>query len=172
MLLIVQHIGIYWTKETRGGKGAVLRNAVPEALPLINMPSPADPLALICESTIFRGQNSYQKPASSIKTKALTPGEGLDFHCVHVCVEREQALVLYTYGTECAGAPRRYNDPRHFTLATGEWMRVMFNGRLTDWERRWYYQKTILNIGLFEKIARNAFLGEPTRIFSDMAMMW
>jgi hypothetical protein len=172
MLLMVQHISVEWTKASRGGKGAALRNAVPEALPLKDIPATNDPLALIYHHASFLQNDKFQNPHIKIKAEVIMSEQWLDLPCTRIHIAGEQVLVRYSFNSGTGGAPRRDDFPRDFTLMVSEWIRIKFNGRFREWEGAWYYRKTVLNIGLFEKIARNAFLGEPTRIFNDMAIMW
>lgn len=170
MLLVIQCISNGWLKKDRGGKGATLRNRIPEAVPLIGLPNPMpDATTLIRQYVPFGVNPHFRKQKAQVEIKTCTIHKWRTFDCVQVRAENNVLFIQYAGQN---GAPARFPYPVQLQLNTGDWVRVRYNGRFTDWEGNWYYRKTVLNIGLFEKVARSSFLGEPTRTISDMADLW
>lgn len=173
MFLVVQDISMSWDKNSRGGKWAVLRNAVPDALPLKDIPVVDAPLTRIFHYADYGSHTKYQKPGMRITAEAIVPEKWFHFPCTEVRVTDGQAVVEYSFRVDEGGMPDRYAYTRTYTLSVGDWMRIMFNGRFTDRDnRQWWWQKTILNIGLFEHVERKAFLGQPMRTCNDMLLTW
>ncbi len=169
---IVQEISVIWTKDSRGGKNASLRNAVPLALPLVNLPSvTGDDLTVIHAKSIYHENEQFKPPTPQITAKPVSAGSKLYFPGIRIKFAPQNAEITYTYSSTAVGAPTRYPASKTVTINMGEWARVMFNGRF-GWDAEWSYKQTVLNIGMCENVERGAFLGEPPHIIRDMADLW
>jgi hypothetical protein len=71
--------------------------------------------------------------------------------------------------------PRWPSDrPKQFPLLPGQWMQIRFNEKSTiDWESRWTYLKTVLNVGYAATFNPGMFREHPpTHQYSDLARLW
>lgn len=61
-----------------------------------------------------------------------------------------------------------------FELQTGQWGRILYNGRHSDWDNGgWSYDKYVVNIGLFVDPKPDVFLStKPLKTYSKMALLW
>jgi len=176
LLLVVQEIRVTWTKESRGGHNAGLRNAVPHALPLTDIP-PLDktqasaPLVLIHLQHLYEEANGFQPPSPIIATRTAAAHDKIFFTGTRLKIASSAVTVVYRYTWSGTGAPTRWPVARSITLDAGQWGQVQFNGRF-GWDAPWSYRLTTLNIGLFTSIDRGIFQQTPDRTLRDLAELW
>ena len=59
-----------------------------------------------------------------------------------------------------------------FLLCPGKWGRLRYNGRFVEMDSgNWFYEKTVVNIGLLFQPAVDIFFATPHNSFSDMARL-
>ena len=175
MILIIQHITIHWTKQSRSAEGATLRNSVPDRLDLPYKVEPENDNTLIEHTVAFREKNQFSEPEQEVSQRELTLGKREKYRCVNVRWEDGKAKVVYQYEPFKGGAPKRTEYPRQvLTLAPGEWGQVMYNGRHVSLFRQsgWSYKKDIVNVAVLEESLLEPFKKEPKNTFSDMAHLF
>lgn len=171
-LAVVQVIQSTWSKEHRGGAGAVLRNAVPEAelLPPPGVSIAAPSFLVYLSSHRFPTSRwGTVSGSSSSSLKILPTHEVVTYGGVSIRL-RDQALHADYAWTWSRGMPERYPRRNILTLRHGEWGRVCLNERhIYNDSGEWGYEKWVLNIGLFQELDPRVFLDtEPVRVVSMM----
>lgn len=159
-MVVVQRIVTSWTKRSRGGALAALRNRTPEALVL--------PKALVATSARCLHHDVWFEERDAFNERAETSAEGVvcaysrrvSTACsIQLNQEKDGLSVLFSPEGDC-GLPARTKEA--FLLKMGDWGRVAFNGRFVDCDTGgWWYEKKIFNIGCFEAIAESVFLTAP-----------
>ena len=185
LVLVVQAIEVWWTKEARGEPLATPRNRLPEIfeLPFKSFPpKPATP-GYIRHDLSWGEANEFQKPLSEkvevlefsgeIKNRLLNfrlVGDSMKVGFERSYGARPQGNVLFNYTR--LGAPARTVPLEIFTLQAGEWGQVRYNGRFS-WNTAWKYEKWVYNIGLFQPpVSAGCFQGSPARAYSNLADLW
>ena len=78
-------------------------------------------------------------------------------------------MATFRYRSPCAGAPPRVWAYKALSIAEGEWGQFVYNGRFSR-EDYWWYEKHVVNVGLFERLASGVFTrNEATSRFEAMA---
>ncbi len=179
----IQEIGTHWSKASRGGEGAVLRNKVPKVLPF-STPSqnPRIPSLLVQVVGFSEGypfdpvkvfQHRYEPglKVSPVTTAYYCKGVTASLSDGHLNVE-------YEYKWE-QGMPWRYSTTNEVAqLEVGQWCQVLFNGRYSSYRYAWgesnhWYESTFINIGLFDQVETGIFLKtEPVKVYDRMAHLF
>lgn len=157
-VILVQEIRSVWTKASRGGPAAALRNSVPEAAPFPTAAArpPAD--RIFHQALVYGEANGFASPLKS--EFAVSDAASLAVGCVKIHVSAGRLLVAYEYDHRAGGLPPRLDRPdEEITLPPGSWARVKHNGRFTGDE--WWYEKLVVNVGLFRRPDPAAFLATP-----------
>ncbi|WNG42719.1 hypothetical protein F0U60_00375 [Archangium minus] len=166
--LFLQDLCTEWTKHSRGGPQAGVRNATPRALLL-------PPSALeSADEEVFRVQTVFFH-----ERHQFLPREERDMHrkafaeAGALRVERVDAgaLVLLDYGRMGRPGSRAWGSMARgqhreelFSLRAGEWGRAVYNERLHYWDSgEWYYRQHVLNVGLLHDAPQDVFLSTPPR---------
>ena len=164
LVLVVQEIRTTWTKASRGGIEAGVRNSVPETaeIPWLPIAQPGLPVIL--------HRLTYSEPNFSMPERNLVEVATLPVRLVGVTVELvgEEARATFQWTTSC-GAPRRERVRQTLVIQPGEWSQIVYNGR-TGGRGEWRYLKVVVNVGLFSSVARDVFTGsEPAERFASLA---
>ena len=171
-MIIVQEIATWWTKQSRAAGAATARNAVPQQIAFPWLPEVDSPSALIYHRIRFDEDTNFRTPEHEIKVSEVPAFKMLRFGCVHITQRDDLVRVTYAYNVLCGGAPERSAVPRQvFTLARGEWGRVVYNGRWSSLSgmAAWTYKQATLNILHAQTLTQPVFAGEPRTIFRDLA---
>jgi hypothetical protein len=170
--VLVQRIKTVWTKKSRGGRLASLRNAVPEAL-AVPFEGRRGAAGFVIHEVVYHEADEFGGPLSvSLKEFA---GDRLEVGCVTVRLSGDDVVVeyLHSYG---GGAPVRRGrgglaPPRSFALGRGQFGRVIHNGRFSGDE--WWYEKVVVNVGGRGRQSPAAFTrGGPAFVIDDTAALW
>ncbi len=154
-ILVIQAIKTIWGKAARGGELARLRNAVPQALPLPLQQS-AHTLSNIQHHAQFLEHVRWGTPEERVVLNSL-PGP-ITVGCVTIEQGHDRVWATYQYRRECGGAPERHNERKTMVANVQHWIQVLWNGRFSPgWEGDWWYEKTVVNVGLFETLMPNLF---------------
>lgn len=156
-MIVIQRITTFWTKKSRGGKGAIARNAVPEALTL---PSFAASAELVVHKVVFDESNAFRRKAEIQK---LTMANDWELNPVRLRLLGDQIQVRCMFG----GAPERW--PRQaFVLSYGQWGRLAYNRRFADsYDGSWRYEKEVFNVAFADQVRRRQFFDtEPDKTAS------
>lgn len=145
-MVIQQLITTYWTKASRGGKAATIRNAVPEKLP----------------SSILQAHFSEFTGFEFSTERDDMIGELLVSY-----IESENLITVFYAGIR--GVPhRQIHSKKIFQLFPGEWGQVIANCRGITCEDTWTYGKHVINIYMGNSPPENIFLtSNPKHRYSD-----
>lgn len=168
-IIVVQHSLTHWTKASRGGEGAVKRNAVPEAtiLPLSRIET-AGRTGLL-HKLAYREENGFARQDEALQLDPLL--SKLIVGCITINLDRDTVSASFRYRWSCCGSPEREWTRKTLRMAEGEWGQMVYNGRFVDSDGgRWWYEKKAINIGLFSELSDDVFTrSAPTYRFSAMA---
>lgn len=143
--IVVQRIRTSWTKESRGGRGAVLRSAAPEAFP------------------IPTGVSSGLHEVSLEEYASFRPEVRLgDLAECGIALQEQEADGFLTVGPPTllpGGVPRRDWRRPAVRLAPGEWARWQINYRFGG-NTNWTYRLDTFNVA-YGPPTPKVFLGEP-----------
>ncbi|MEV6827254.1 hypothetical protein [Amycolatopsis sp. NPDC051102] len=145
MTITAQWVQTFWTKHSRGGPAAALRNAVPAGFPLPALPSGTAHVVRMHEKTGFSPDSS----AESLRLLAVDL--------------REVDGRLRVLPHAGSGLPPRKQRPPAVKLAPGEWVRWRLNHRYSSalGLRDWSYWLDTFNIA-YGEVPPEVFAGEPT----------
>jgi hypothetical protein len=158
-----------WTKESRGGSGARLRNTTPQGVVLPESLIGADDGTLRIHHVYFSERNNFL-PREGTNTRS---GRSTFEEMEAFRVERteEGVRVLLDHGRmglpgahEWSWEMARGNQYEELlSVRPGEWGRAVYNERISYWETsHWGYCKHVLNVGLLRDASPDVFLAtEP-----------
>jgi hypothetical protein len=170
-MILIQEIRSIWSKASRGGAAATLRNSVPEAtlFPLSRSKSAAH--KIFRQLLIYGETNDFAEPIKSEIVELAS--DTISIGCVKVEVSSECVIVAYEYDYKCGGLPPRHNESgvnlkEEVIVEPESWVRVKYNGRFSGDE--WWYEKRVVNVGIFEKAHTDIFSSMgPAHEISQMA---
>ncbi|WP_370968516.1 hypothetical protein [Amycolatopsis sp. cg9] len=147
MTITAQWVRVSWTKHSRGGPAAAVRNAAPAGFALPALPG------RVAHVVRMREEDGFA-PVASV--------ENLRDVAVDLREADGRLRVLPRVG-ELFGLPPRERRPPAVKLAPGEWVRWRLNYRFSSAAGRqdWSYWLDTFNVG-FGELPADAFLGEPT----------
>lgn len=162
--LFLQLLTTEWTKESRGGAGARVRNTTPLASVLPDAWSGAGG-----EDVFHLHHVDFSEQRHFLRREWTKVRKGKPFVEVEAFrVERSEAgvRVLLDYGKmgmpgrlEWSGLSRGERHEELFRLTPGEWARGVYNERIQYWETgHWGYCKHVLNVGLLCDAELDVFL--------------
>lgn len=170
-IVIVQSIQTVWTKSSRGGRGASLRNGVPEAVAVPRASATAG-ARLLLHRVVYHESNGFAAPLTDALEACA--GDALEVGCVSVRAGASGASVEYEGGAKC-GAPARLTTGlaatrKHFALRAGECVRVAYNGRFSG--EHWWYEKQVVNVCLGVRLSPDIFTrAVPAQVWYDLAAL-
>ena len=173
-MVLIQEIRSVWSKVSRGGGAAALRNSVPEAalFPAVK----AKPAAhqIFHHLVVYGETNDFARP---VKSESVELAKSFaDIGCVKINVLSERVTVAYEYNYKCGGLPPRQIRPgvnvrEEVIVEPGGWVRVRYNGRFSGDE--WWYEKVVVNVGSLQKPDAEIFIStEPLQEISQVAGLW
>lgn len=152
---VVQRVRTSWTKKSRGGPEAALRNAAPTVFLL------PPGLSSALHDVAMRESDSFE-PHMQVRDLSA-PGTIL----------REVDGVLRVNPPEATlfAMPRRNRRPPAVRLPPGQWLQWQINYRFVGrCDGAWSYQLETFNI-FFGSAAPDVFLGTPTRRVDERAAL-
>ncbi|MFI0960567.1 hypothetical protein ACH4S8_03950 [Streptomyces sp. NPDC021080] len=152
MEITVQWVKTSWTKQSRGGEAAALRNALPVGFALPRIPSGSAHFVHMSEHDGFEprsGRTELREVGVSLRNE----GDRL----------RVLARVEPLFGL-----PPRPRRPPAVRLLPGQWVRWQLNYRFSSalGIRGWSYWLDTFNIA-YGPVDREVFLSEPTVIIDE-----
>jgi hypothetical protein len=170
-VLIVQTIRSTWTKVSRGVPGAIARNTVPECLPISLPKMDLKDLQVLYHEVAFDEATGFQSPMESIY---INPTIYPQYGCTTVERIEREVHITYRYNSGIGGVPYRSVKRHTIRAGVGNWLQMCENGRFSPaWEGDWWYQKIVVNAGLFNNVVAGHFLNtSPIQVFSAMADLW
>ena len=168
-ITLVQAVAVSWTKASRGGDSATLRNRVPDAF--------RAPVKEVTDTTLlfhrvyFGEKNAFRAPTNEfVDLKEFT--KPFIFGCVKVFPSGKSIGAVYEHTGE-GGAPDRFGR-FEIELEPGQWGRFQYNDRFVDFDNgTWWYEKWTFNVGLFQQISPGVFLkNDPIKSYSQMELLF
>ena len=163
--ILIQHVHTLWTKQSRGGDAARVRNAVPDALTL---PSTIRDAPFVLHHAQFVERDGF------VQTDTVRSGAhfgDLSLNDLELTLAADSLTVRYHRNGNNAArtTPQPFTDI--FSLSESQWGRLTYNGRFTAWNTgNWWYEKSVFNIGWFADFDSQRFVDtDPTCDFSEMA---
>jgi len=167
-IVIIQRISTTWTKQSRGSPGAIKRNATPEALKLPLEELPREGCSFIEHGSSFHERSGFEDPRPSIVFENFSLERPMRLGGVLLQREAGRVRVSWDYDSADVGMPLRQQKKNDvFELALNQWGRVTYNGRFNGEGEIWWYRKTVLNVGLFEKATASVFVGSVPDVIVD-----
>ncbi len=173
-MIAVQTIHVNWTKDSRGGELATLRNSVPRAFPLR---IPTDFPALIWHTVKFAENNRFENPHTD---SSCTNSPDDQFGCSNISVDLADNSAVLTYRYRDGAPPRQFYDktgtsvsPSHsIKIRPNQWAAIEYNGRHTTRDGMWWYEHVIVNVAVADTIDHRAFLAHsPIERYTQLASL-
>ncbi|KAB2379002.1 hypothetical protein [Actinomadura montaniterrae] len=158
MDIVVQWVRVYWTKESRGGPGAVRRSVLPEAFPLPEAEPPFVHEMHMLERNGFSPSTtvtSGHPPKSQVE---MTEAD----NCLRVLPVRD-APEWASSGLDVTWRPAAV------TMRPRQTLRWQINHRLTA-EGGWYYRLDTLNVSYGNRTTE-VFLRPPTHRVDERSLL-
>jgi hypothetical protein len=141
-MIFVQQIRVAWTRQSRGGRGAQRRAAVPDRFPPPTLEAPANTTTLV--QLVHAAEHQGFRPEV-----ALQPHRGfedLNLRDVRLMLVAARLSVVRRADTRAsAGFPPRGYERHLFDLAVGQWGRLRANHRHVS-ENHWWYEQVTTNV--------------------------
>jgi hypothetical protein len=150
-LLIVQRIRTEWTKNSRGGAAAGVRNTVPEAL---RLPSQGVGRGVL-HDVHYRETDEFLCKET---VRQIDLEESWELASLQLHSYSDQIAARFVWSWHGTGAPERKSHDA-FVLRRGEWGRLKCNGRHSDADSgAWWYQQDVFNVAWMEALDPARFL--------------
>ena len=159
-MLIVQRITTDWTKASRGGDAASIRNSVPEAFALPTIPD--------CDCDyIFHEIHARENEGFTCRDTLIESRLSGHLHIgpffIHIAHDHISTRFVWSWH-EC-GAPERPSQTL-FKLNEGQWGQFKCNGRFgaqSTTGREWGYRKSVFNVAFLRSFNSEVFVNsDPT----------
>jgi len=173
--ILIQRIMTVWTKKSRGAPGSVRRNAVPDAVILPLRRFPQNDFVLLEHQITFHENTGFENPSEAASVlQSLGEQNAKRYGCVNVHSTVDGLQISWNYEPLDAGLPDRTRANWTSSLSLNRWVRVTYNGRYSlDWEGGWWYEKKVVNIGLFDNPTERVFLeANPIMILDRTAILY
>ena len=168
-MILIQRIIIEWTKASRGGPGAAVRNSFPEAFPVPPFEETND--SIVVHTIRFREWDKFERREDLHRFNSSMSAhiEPLRIYC-----QDDHLVVRFVWDWMHCGAPER-DSHEIFHVAQGKWGRFSCNGRFGPTSSSgcvWRYHKTVFNIALVESPDTNLFVdSEPQSVENRLAIL-
>ncbi|MEU5068901.1 hypothetical protein ACFVJM_39385 [Streptomyces virginiae] len=155
MNVVVQRVRTTWTKASRGGAAAAVRNAAPMAFPL-----PPD-LTSGLHEVQMREADGFQ-PHERV----------LDFADLEVTLrEADGSLRVSPPQMSSFATHPRSGRPPAARISAGQWLRWQVNYRLiASYGGQWHYRLDTFNVA-YGTVTPETFLGTPTRTIDEQGFV-
>lgn len=158
-MIVVQTIQVTWTKMSRGGEGARIRNGLSDAF---EVPGQEPGEGILIHWNRMQECNDFVRESShSFCTDLNSQWDELRIveTPLHLVVEFE-AL---------SGIPIHGRPPISFKVPHGSWVKLLVNRRLTDYDTgQWSYQRDTMNIAYVDFLEKEFFLTQPAHRVVDL----
>lgn len=155
MDVVAQLVTTWWTKESRGGAAATRRNALPIAFPLDDRHRPLTHTVTMHEDENFEPLVTVTRDVPDRAVVQLREADGR----LRVMLVSAQVFVR-----------RR---PPAARIEPGQWLRWRMNYRFRTWAGvgPWRYRLDTLNVAFGPGIDDDIFLGTPTKLVDERALL-
>ena len=157
-MILIQHIKIFWTKESRGARGASKRAAVPEVL---SFPCPELPEL----DSVWMHMNGASEGEDFQLRSDIFPhpmGEPI-LVSFYELVHQENSLKIRLGSQSAPGsatALSKWPAPCELLLNRGQTAQWRVQARQQGWEEPWY-ERDILNVAWLERYDSEVFRNRP-----------
>lgn len=151
----VQRVQTWWTKASRGGAAAALRNSAPTVFPL--------PSGFVSglHDVVMREFNEFAPQARELDL--VDPGLGLRV--------ADGLLWIGPPVTSSFSMPRRTSRPPARRIAPGQWIQWLINYRLVgSCGGEWHYRLDAFNVA-YGPVAADVFTGNPDRRIDERSWL-
>jgi len=158
MRLVVQRVQVQWSKASRGGHGAQLRAAVPDAFMLPDSVVRSDQEVVV--HFVDAAESDGFEPRHRIDLRLAVP---LVVGSIEIRPASDEGLVVVRPANTkaSAGFPSRDRDRTLGQVGAAPWLlRYKANSRHTGDE--WWYQQVAVSIAAVESFDAHTLLGKPT----------
>ena len=191
-MLLIQEIDLTWYKHERGGKYAQARQQFSQAYLLDELSKPAD--AVVHYLSFYQKGEAFLKAVPEMR-RPFARIEDLNLTNLSIQPMPEGYSISFFYDEHRSGMPYRRgrnqdfqnpNAPLYckdclnetaFTLRPGQYRRIIWNERRTDYDNgTWYYQLHILNllhVSPEQSIKHDIFLAaQPDFEYKQIAVLY
>lgn len=166
--IVIQRVDCTWTKKSRGGEAARVRNAIPVVVPV---PDAAFDSPFFLHHATFSEYRGFQLSERVLSGDRL-PNRKL--HGIEFIMNEDNLLIRFHRDPYNAATPRA--KPRTvdvFSIGESQWGQLTYNGRYVDFDSgKWWYEKTVFNIARTPPNNPKLFLKTvPDYKFSEMAYL-
>ena len=176
-MVIVQTIRVCWTKKSRGGRFAELRNKIPAAL-VVPQPS-ADVEKLVWHDVQLLEENEFDFSGGG-QLKRFPLNERFGTKCAFIEFDDSSATLTYRW---LDGAPARtFMDQtgnyvpieRTIEIGSNQWGSIEYNGRFTGNDTgNWWYEWEIINVAVTNRFVPDIFVAtKPVEQYSKLEKLW
>lgn len=182
-MLLIQHIKIYWDKSCRGAPYAIDRSHISKGYQLPKTFYYNTAIGYPLHYLYLQQDKDGFKEVIN-RTERITDFDNVRVGALEIITESDSYKVNYRYDFHRAIPERlKYSNEismytplneTAFTLAQGEYGRVIYNGRYTDFDCGiWYYNLDIINIkNITEPSNLDVFINEePQKEYKQMAYL-
>ena len=171
-MIVLQQIHTIWTKKSRGGPGAVQRNAVPEVAKIPLQQVRSSDVSLLLHRLTYHEREGFSHPHERLEENLSV--KPLQIGCMTIDYGEGILIASFRYTRECGGAPERGWMRKTLQIGLNEWGQIVFNGRFSPaWEGDWWYEKTVVNMGLFDQPSNSVFTrSQPTYRYAAMSHLY
>ncbi len=167
MPVIIQHIHTVWTKKSRGGEGARVRNAIPKAMLL---PTDFNSAPFMLHHAVF---SEFSNFSQTDERKSAVGFEQLNIRDMEISPTEDQLKIRLLRDGYNAAKISPYPFADVFELSLGEWGQLTYNGRyICRSTGNWWYEQSTYNIGRVEKLDPRLFVSiRPDHSYSELAKL-
>jgi hypothetical protein len=147
------------------------RSGIPEGAVILMEGREYAGCVLLNHALCYKAHPGFQQVISE---KVTAPAELPPMHRASITLEpaEDWLRVTFSYNPSC-GAPNRWWAVKPFELRSGEWVRIAYNGRFSGWHNDWWYEKTVVNVGMFNEFSGDLFMrAEPTYRYALFSRLW
>ena len=166
--ILIQHIHTLWSKKSRGGNGARLRNAVPTAVALPKECGRG--LRWVLHVAQYSELNDFERTDRCVSANEFAQ---LGIRDLEFLTENDTVVArFYRDGNNAARtSPLPFSDLP--AIKRNQWIRLRYNRRYVHRSTgNWWYEQSCYNLGWFETFADDVFLNSrPTNRFEEIATL-
>lgn len=167
-MILVQRITTEWTKASRGGHGATVRNSFSEAFPIL--PFVVTTNAFVVHTIRFCEWDNFERRENLTAFDSATNAQ---IEPIRIYPRDDYLVVQFIWDWMHCGAPER-DSHEIFHVPHGKWARFSCNGRFgpTFSSGVWHYHKTVFNIAFIDSHDANLFVNSrPQSVQSRLAIL-
>ena len=166
--LVIQHIQTIWTKRSRGGPAARLRNSVPDAVLLPGCPLGSE---FVLHHAIY---SEYAAFSQRDVSKSSDDFADLGLKDLSYMIDDDRLTIRYHRDgfNKAKQSPYPYKDA--LILNHDELGRIAYNGRYIGlYTGEWWYEKHVYNVAWLSQWSLDLFISNrPQAEFQEFSKLW